>query len=679
MTESVDKMEKDTTSNQASIALNDENKESITLIWFDPNIGSREDIEQTKQELRRINDCVKFYTDLEQCITYIQSVQQEKIFLVTSGSRASQILPRVASCRQIDCIFIFCMKKQKYQNLMVEFPKIIGIYIDLDDLSLSIKEQIDLVDKQIQTFSFFDRQQKSTKDLSKESGAFLWFQLFSYIIARFPRNEHAKNQMIEICRQYYRGNTKESKLIDRFAREYRSENAIHWYSKQSFVYRLVNKALRTEDMDLLYIFRFFIGDLSHALHQEHRKILSNQEEILTVYRGLKMNYDEFEKLKENQGKLISTNGYLSTSRCRSLARSFALKATKRIDIVPVLFEIKCHVAKLGQSIVYADIAQFSEYPMEEEVLFDLNACFQIESIEEKDGLQIVKMNVSNEGETITKSFLEQTRKETEEQSIVIVFGRLMCNLGDYDKSQKYFEQLLNDPNGEDLAWIEFNLGRALDFKGELQKARDYYDRAYEQMIKAKPARIKDSAYVLNNIGVNLVDQGMYDQALHYHQQALMIREKYYPPGHSDIAISLDNIGRIFRRQEKYEQALDHHQRALDMRKKYYPSGHIDIARSLNNIGKILDDQQKYEEGLDYLQQALQMREQYFPSGHIYIAHSLSDIGTCYENQKRHKIALEYYQRALAMYGKFVPEDSPDRIKTQRKIEKIMFISVLEYQ
>ena len=37
----------------------------------------------------------------------------------------------------------------------------------------------------------------------------------------------------------------------------------------------------------------------------------------------------------------------------------------------------------------------------------------------------------------------------------------MCNLGDYDKSQKYFEQLLNDPNGEDIAWIEVNIGRAL--------------------------------------------------------------------------------------------------------------------------------------------------------------------------------------------------------------------------
>ncbi|CAF4350716.1 unnamed protein product, partial [Rotaria sp. Silwood2] len=44
----------------------DENKENITLIWFDPNIELHEDIEKTKEQLRLINDYVIFSTDLEQ-------------------------------------------------------------------------------------------------------------------------------------------------------------------------------------------------------------------------------------------------------------------------------------------------------------------------------------------------------------------------------------------------------------------------------------------------------------------------------------------------------------------------------------------------------------------------------------------------------------------------------------
>ena len=51
---------------------NDENKESTTLLWFDPSIGTREDTDRTKQQLRHINDYVIFHTNPDQCATFIQ-------------------------------------------------------------------------------------------------------------------------------------------------------------------------------------------------------------------------------------------------------------------------------------------------------------------------------------------------------------------------------------------------------------------------------------------------------------------------------------------------------------------------------------------------------------------------------------------------------------------------------
>jgi tetratricopeptide (TPR) repeat protein len=606
------------------------NREGTTLLWFDPKIGSREDTEHTKQCLRHINDYVKFHKDLEQCVTFIQSREKEKIFLITSGSKASQILSRVSSLRQVDCIFIYCMIKERYEHLINEYSKIIGIYVNLDELSQSIKEQIDLVDKQLQTFSVFDQHQKSTKDLTKESGAFLWFQLFNYVIARLPRNQQAKQQMIDMCKHYYRGNSKELKLIDQFEREYRSDEAILWYSKQSFVYKLINQALRTEDMDLLYRFRFFISDLSGSLAHEQEKILSSDEEMLTVYRGAKLDQEEFDKLKENQGKLISTNGYLSTSRVRERSLRFATKPTKRTNFVPVLFQIDCEIKLIGTSIAFADVACYSQYPQEEEVLFDLNACFRIESIEQDGSLQLIKMHVSKEGETITKDYVAETQNETEKTSVAIVFGRLMCKLGQYNKSQKYFEELLKDPNGEDVAWIEFNIGLAFLFKSEWEEARKYYDRAYDRMMNATPARIKDSAHVLNNISVILCHQKKYDEALNYHQQALAIRKEHYPSGRGDIATSLNNIGNIFSHQGKYDEALDYHHQSLKMREKYYPSGHVDIGYSLNNIG------------------------------------------ACYEMQmqKNKEMALGCYQQALAIYENFLPEGNLSRVGIARNIRQL---------
>ncbi|CAF1314566.1 unnamed protein product [Rotaria sordida] len=518
--------------------------------------------------------------------------------------------------------------------------------------------------------------------------------------------------MIQICKEYYRGNTKEIKLIYEFEQNYQSQDAILWYSKQSFIYKLINKVLRTEDIDLLYTFRFFIGDLSENLQREHEKILLSKEKILNVYRGLKLDKEEFNKLKENQGKLISTNGYLSTSRLKSLALNFALKPTKRTDVISVLFHIQCNIELIDKNIIFADINQFSEYPDEQEILFDLNACFEIESIEENKSLQIIKMTVSNEGQKITKVFIELTEKETEEQSVSIVFGRLLCNLGEYDKSQKYFQQLLNDSNDEDQAWIECNIGRVLHLKGEWQEAREYYDSAYDRMMKNKPARIKDSAGVLNNIGIilddqgkydealdyhqralkirekfhpsdhisiaaslnnigaNLYDQGKYDEALDYHQQALKIKEKFYPSDHISIADSLNNIGNILLDQGKYDEAFDYHERALKIREKFYPSGHVNIAASLGSIGVILHNQGKYDAALDYHKRALKMREIFYPSGHVDIATNLNNMGLCYEYQKKQKMALDYYQHALTMYERFLPVDHPSRQRTERNIRRL---------
>ncbi|CAF5023171.1 unnamed protein product, partial [Rotaria sp. Silwood1] len=142
-----------------------DNKESTTLLWFDPNFESPRDTEQTTKRLRLINDYVKFYRNLDQCVKFIRSIDREKIFLIICGSKASQLLSHVSCLRQVNSIFIYGTEKQLYEHLINEYSKIIGTYTNLDELCEAIQKQIDLVDNQLQTFSFFDQNKKSTNDL----------------------------------------------------------------------------------------------------------------------------------------------------------------------------------------------------------------------------------------------------------------------------------------------------------------------------------------------------------------------------------------------------------------------------------------------------------------------------------------------------------------------------------
>ncbi|CAF3448056.1 unnamed protein product, partial [Rotaria sp. Silwood2] len=159
-----------------------ENKESITIVWFDFNIHSYNQTHNINERLRQINDYVLYYNEIESCINYIHSINQDKIFLITSSMDASQILDKINTLPQINSIFIFDFNKNQSKEFIGEYLKFIGIYTELENLYSSIQEQIELNNELFSTFSFFDQSEYLIQDLSKQTSDLFWFQLFNNII-----------------------------------------------------------------------------------------------------------------------------------------------------------------------------------------------------------------------------------------------------------------------------------------------------------------------------------------------------------------------------------------------------------------------------------------------------------------------------------------------------------------
>jgi len=55
------------------------------------------------------------------------------------------------------------------------------------------------------------------------------------------------------------------KIIDEFEKEYEKNKAIWWYTRASFIYGVLNKALRTMDFTILLIMGFYIQDLHRQI------------------------------------------------------------------------------------------------------------------------------------------------------------------------------------------------------------------------------------------------------------------------------------------------------------------------------------------------------------------------------------------------------------------------------
>ncbi len=142
-------------------------EENIILICFDPN----NEIVDFKKRFNPINVDVIFHTEFQSCITFVQSIDKQKVFLIIPPS---QILSHFINLQQIHSIFMFCFNHNQYKYSFLENPKVIGIYDNIDSLCSSIQEQICFIRKQIPTWCFFEQNEYTTRDLSKQSSNFLW-------------------------------------------------------------------------------------------------------------------------------------------------------------------------------------------------------------------------------------------------------------------------------------------------------------------------------------------------------------------------------------------------------------------------------------------------------------------------------------------------------------------------
>jgi hypothetical protein len=106
------------------------------------------------------------------------------------------------------------------------------------------------------------------------------------------------------------------------------------------------------------------------------ELKSTQNGVIKLYRGLKLARHEVANFEQNIGNLISTNGYLSTSSLRSVAYSFAKKPINREGLVSALFEYQVDLNSV-KKIVLADIAKYSAFPEEAEMLVDIGKIFKV--------------------------------------------------------------------------------------------------------------------------------------------------------------------------------------------------------------------------------------------------------------------------------------------------------------
>ncbi|CAF1320040.1 unnamed protein product [Rotaria sordida] len=597
-----------------------QNKEETTLIWCDKNIDIHDDTKKRTELLQQVNDYILICSNLDTCLEYINQIKTEKLFLILSGQSADEMIDKVHDYKQVDSIYIFCINNIKYEHYLKEdhekYYKLVGIYTEHESLLRAIQENIRYLIKQSQATSLFEQDERSMRNLSSELHNFDAFRAFKYVLLKTDYDrEQAKREMLETF----------------------------------------NKALRTEDYEALLILRFFINDLCENLRLKYDDLKQRQEQLgsstVVSYRGSKLSSPEIYNLKYNIGKSIATNGFLSTSRSKHVANIFAKKGAKRLGVETVIVEIHVDTTKLTTAL--ADIAEYSDYPNEQEVLFDLGASFTIDNVtyDEKDKIWLVKL--SSVSEEVLTNDIQTLLKRCTETEMNLLLGELLVRMGYYSKCRKYLENLfdLYGNEHEYMAKIYELIGWSYTDEKEYDQAILNYEKAFDRYSSSN--RWEDASKVASDIA-----------ACYYGKEDKNAAKTCKCNHHDDKIVQIyENIGLTYRDDGNYVQTIVYFQESEKLRIKYvtfwkerkaytqcliktYEICETKItsqekqAQCLFDIGhRLLIDDKDY--AFKFVSKALEIRLLVLKSDDVNIGFSHYDMAACYKTMNMFDMAIEH--------------------------------------
>ena len=475
------------------------------------------------------------------------------------------------------------------------------------------------------------------------------------VLLRLRGTQSDKDEFLARCKKDLQDNKSALNILYEFQENYSSDQALWWYTRETFIYQLLNQALRSQNIDLLFYLRFFIADIQRQL-ESHASSTP-----MRVYRGQFMSHDELNVVRKSTGQFISTNSFLSTSIDMREALSFLDPSPEECQ--RVLFVIDADPRIEGVK-PFANIAAHSYFTDEQEVLFLLGSIFRIDGIHyaAEDRVWLIEMTLCSDHNHHLKPIFDYMKHEYGEgETGLLTFGRILRQMGKFDLAENYYQRFLArcEANDQHKAQCYHLLGNIALDKGNYDSSLDYHFKSLEIKMQILPSGKASLAYSHNSIGIVHWKKGEHKRALESYHQALQIWQDIFGDDDLKVAMCWNNIGIVHDDQKNFSEALACYEKALRIRVNQLPRGHCQIGDTYNNIGAVHRCLGHYDLALSYFNQSLEIYETSLLSQHPSIASTYKNIAMTYEIQNQLLQALQFYEHAANIFHQTLPMQHPD--------------------
>ena len=654
--------------------------QNLLLVWLDTDTDEEDhpDLPNAVTQLRHVVNDINTFTEDDQCIEFLDAIdhRKNKVCLVIAGAHAERVMSHVHYMYQIDSIFIFRNEATQGEQWTRFWPKIKGVFTEIALICVALKQVAQQCEYNAIPISFITANSiLSKKNFDQFDCLFLYTQILQDILSSVTYEIKHVEEFIERCCLQF-GEIKE-KLINakELEKNYHHRTPIWWYTSESFIYPMVNGALRLMDVDVTIRIGFFINDLCRQIRKLHKEALAgqNSQTSFLLYRGQGMTREDFGHMKKANGGLIAFNGFLSAGKNSDVSLDLARRALMNPDLLGVFFQMTVDCSKTTTPFAsIKDIGYLRD--QDDEMLFSMHTVFRIINIspmDESNRLFQVNLILTNNNDRDLRVLTDRIRAESENSKGWDRLGLLLFKMGQTDRAQQVYDTLLAQATKDsEKGEIYYRLASAKHTLGEYPEALKLYERSLLIRQRYLPPNHPDLGKCYNNLGLMHDLLGHYPKALFNYEKALDIDKEVLPANHLDLAAAYNSIGTVYKMLGDYPQALISHEKALAIQLLSLSPHHPDLAKSYISHGMIYNHMGKYSDAIMFYEKTLQIQQKSLPPDHPDLAITYNNIGNVYNNMGEHSKALSYYEKDLEISEKILPPNHPDLAVSHNNIGNV---------
>ncbi|CAF2739861.1 unnamed protein product [Rotaria sp. Silwood2] len=618
------------------------NVEDFTILYIDQNK------ERDLSLLRHTVNFIRIINDPNTLATLLTACEDEKYIVVMSLNQAESILLEL---QQHKCIHsIYFISQETHPPVWInDYGKVIGLYQNVESIHGHL----------IKTLSHLSSRVISMEITSKDTILnlpFTYRQLLKEIILCEDDKSDLRKDMLAFCRIHY----VDSHEIDEFEKSFADAHSIQWYTQNSFLTKILSRAFRTQEVDLLFKMRYFI----QCLHKQIQSI--SIKESTVTYAILDVEQETIEKFQENINGLVLFGSFLPTTFEPPTFNEYQNKDTQQY----LVFSIR-----LGPNCA-ANIEQLRSSNCKVDILIDIDTIFRVVSMDENEnGIHTVYLESVSHNDSHFQQLTESLRKAMNAPVVILKLTKLFLATDHYKEVDYLTELIYQDKSFENDSTLLTSLAAAHHLLGNVDETNTNYEAARYQFFKSLRAfqlflpynhQVLSSTY--NTIGSMFYQDDHHQCAIHFHEMALECQLKASDPDPDAVAIYSTNIGAVYIDQKNYIEAMKHLKRAEMILEKVLTK---DNAKHLISICQRISNcfwrTKEPKEALKYYKKTLDLQLK-LPN---VLPHPLSityyNLSTAYESIGDYDQAVICAEKSVEQLRK-ISETHPELKENQARLE-----------